>query len=181
MAIKSFKNYYEIKDDITVIYMKNRKCEIFSTIIDTKNLNKIIEFGRSWYVKHQRLGNYYAYCTIYRKNLNPLTYSLHQLLMNIVPGNRELKTDHINYDTLDNRKENLRIVTQKDNLKHRKNNNSNNKTGYRNVCLINNKWVIQLQIDDENKRLGSFEYNELDKAITFADEMRKIYYGKFSN
>ena len=181
MAIRSFKNYYEIKNNITIIYMKNRKGEIFSTIIDTGDLNKIIEFGRSWYVKPQRLGNYYVYCTIYQKELNPLTYSLHQLILNIEPENRKLKTDHINYDTLDNRKENLRITSQKDNLKHRKNNNSNNRTGYRNVCLVNNKWIIQLQINNENKRLGSFEYNELDKAIIFADEMRKTYYGEFSN
>ena len=81
---------------------------------------------------------------------------------------------------MDNRKSNLRIIENSNNLKNRKSKNKNNKSGYRNVSLINGKWVVQLQVDGKNKRLGSFAYDELDKAGRFAEEMRLRYYGKFA-
>ena len=90
--------------------------------------------------------------------------------------------DHINHDTLDNTKGNLRCIPWKNNSTNRKSRNSNNKSGYRNVSWSKNenKWLVQLQINKKNTVLGKFVYEDLDKAGQFAEEMRQKYYGKFA-
>jgi hypothetical protein len=88
--------------------------------------------------------------------------------------------DHISHNTLDNRKENLRVVENRNNLKHRKSRNSNNKSGYRNVCWSNGemKWLVQLQVNGKNTMLGKFD--DVHEAGKFAEEMRIIHYGKYA-
>lgn len=102
---------------------------------------------------------------------------MHKLISNA--NNKEI-VDHINHDTLDNRKENLRKTEQSYNLRHRRGANKNNKSGYRNVCWLKNenRWCVQLQVDGQNTRLGFF--NDVDEAGKFAEEMRKKYYGEFA-
>ena len=88
--------------------------------------------------------------------------------------------DHINGDTFDNRKSNLRIVADSNNSKNRKSKNSNNTSGYRNVSWSkrDRKWVVQMQIDKKHKTLGRFD--DVHEAGKFAEEMRKNYYGEFA-
>lgn len=58
---------------------------------------------------------------------------LHRFLLDAPKGT---KVDHRNGDTLDNRRENIRIVTMKQNLENRRNEaNSNSKTGIRGVSV----------------------------------------------
>jgi hypothetical protein len=87
--------------------------------------------------------------------------------------------DHKNHNTLDNRKDNLRLVNRSKNAKHRNGKNKNNKSGYRNVFWnkAKNKWEVHLQIDKKGKLLGSFK--DVHEAGKFAEEMREKYYGKF--
>ena len=100
---------------------------------------------------------------------------LHRWILNL---DDQVVVDHINHNSFDNRKSNLRITNDSSNLKNRKGKNSNNKSGYRNVCWIYNKWVVQIVINGKNTILGKF--NDVDEAGAFAEEMRKKYYGKFS-
>jgi hypothetical protein len=95
-------------------------------------------------------------------------------------GNRRVVVDHKNYNTLDNRKKNLRVSSIDKNVKHRGRLNKNNTSGYRNVTWSESykKWIIQLQIDHKNKILGKFD--DKDEAGRFAAEMRKLYYGEFA-
>ena len=89
--------------------------------------------------------------------------------------------DHINHITLDNRKENIRVLTKDDNNLYRKGANCNNNTGYRNVTYMKNvkkkPFQVQLRIDGENKVLGRF--SNVDDAVVFAEEMREKYYGEY--
>lgn len=87
--------------------------------------------------------------------------------------------DHENHDSTDCRKSNLREANNKLNTKHRKGKNSNNKSGYRNVCRQGNKWVVQLQVNGKNTKLGSFDLDQLEEAGRFAQEMREKYYGDY--
>lgn len=89
------------------------------------------------------------------------------------------EVDHIDHDTLNNRKYNLRVVERKNNNKHRKSKNKNNKSGYRNVFwnTRESKWIVQLQINGKNTRLGKFD--NIDEAGRFAEEMRQKYYKEF--
>lgn len=90
------------------------------------------------------------------------------------------KVDHINHNTLDNRRSNLRVTIDDYNLKHRRSKNKNNSSGYRNVTFNKStgKWLVQLQINGKNTRLGEFE--DVHEAGKYAEKMRKIYYGNYA-
>lgn len=92
--------------------------------------------------------------------------------------NKNEYVDHKNHNTIDNRKNNLRVTRNDKNTKNRKSKNSNNTSGYRNVSWVNNKWIVQLQIKGKNKVLGKFD--DINKAGKFAEKMRKKYYGDFA-
>jgi len=85
--------------------------------------------------------------------------------------------DHINHDTLDNRKSNLRASSNDENTKHRKSKNSNNKSGFRNVAIIKGWYTVQLMIDGKNQSLAKFKYAE--DAGEYAETARQKYYGEF--
>jgi hypothetical protein len=117
--------------------------------------------------------------TIYHNtNIGSRSYYAHRIIMGCT--DRKTKVDHINHDTLDNRKANLRITQNENNSKHRKGKNSNNKSGYRNVCWLKKygKWVVLLQINGVNTILEKFD--DVDEAGSYAEEMRQKYYGEFA-
>lgn len=55
---------------------------------------------------------------------------MHRMIMNAPP---KMKVDHINFNTLDNQRGNLRVVTHSQNMQHRRGASSNSKTGIRGV------------------------------------------------
>lgn len=179
MAVKKGNNYIiDEKHNIAKIELHRRKEENLWTIIDLEDLERVINFPYTWFAKYQSLNKgFYVYASEYdeeTKRSKPIL--LHQFIMN-ARGNI---VDHINGDTFDNRKSNLRIIEYANNSKNRKSKNSNNTSGYRNVswCKGDKKWIVQMQIDGKNKRLGSFD--DVHEAGKFAEEMRQKYYGEFA-
>jgi hypothetical protein len=76
--------------------------------IDAEDEDKVSR--TSWHTKHYSNG-YYAYSTINGKSVQ-----LAHLILNIYPKrNNKFVIDHINRDPLDNRKENLRIISYSQN------------------------------------------------------------------
>jgi hypothetical protein len=174
-----FCNEYKIKGKITILYLEKKNEEIYETIIDTEDLDKLIKYNNTWHTFYSATAktNYVA-ATKRRENSNKYnTVYLHRLLTDAPPDSY---VDHINHNTLDNRKKNLRITTNDKNTRHRRSKNSNNKSGYRNVCWSesDNKWIVQLQINGKNTVLGYF--NDVHEAGKFAKEMRKKYYKKYA-
>jgi hypothetical protein len=169
--IKEF-NDYKIENDYAIIYLKNRKGEIYNCFVDIFDLEKLILFNKHWHLSwNNHSKSYYAKYTIYAKNKKYKTIYLHRFLLN--PPNN-LYIDHKDHNTLDNRRNNLIIVDNSTSLKNRKSSNINNKTGYRNVCEFNGEFIVQLQIDGKNKKLGSFD--DIEEAAQFAKKMRQKYY-----
>lgn len=87
--------------------------------------------------------------------------------------------DHINRNKNDNRRENLRIVLQSDNVKN-KSLQKNNRSGVTGVCFRDdiNKWSAYIRCDGIIHRLGHF--NDKNDAIKARLEAEKIYFGEFS-
>ena len=184
ILIREYKrefNDYQICGDITKVILTSRKGEVFECLIDTNDLQKLIDFNHHWYaVWYKNINGYYVACTVYvgsknGKQKNKRVY-LHRFLVNATDG----VVDHKNHSGLDNRQNNLRIIDNDQNSRYRKGKNSNNKSGYRNVFWLNTekKWVVQLQINGKNTRLGSFD--DANEAGEYAEEMRQKYYGEFS-
>ena len=185
MAKKKGNNYIiDEENQLVRIELKRRGGkESLWTTIDLEDFDKVINFPYTWWAKYSWANqSYYAMASEHlgmkengtqKKNI----VALHQFVLDT-----DKTVDHIEHDTLDNRKSKLRIVETKDNLKNRKGRNINNKSGYRNVSWSKSekKWLVQLQIDKKNRVLGKFPYEELDKAGAFAEEMRQKYYGEFA-
>jgi hypothetical protein len=103
--------------------------------------------GKCWHVSYHN-GNGYAVTTIDRS-----TVKLHNYLLNHQPD--EMTVDHINRDTLDNRRTNLRIVNKRDqamNQKKREDNTSGN-TG---VSFKGKSWAANWVDDRGNRKSKTF-------------------------
>ena len=184
MAKKKGNNYIIDKENNLVrieLQRRNGK-ESLWTIIDLEDFDKVINFPYTWYARFSPNNQcYYAFATVHvgvidGKQKNKIV-ALHQFVLDT-----DKFVDHIEHDTLDNRKSKLRIIDNKHNLRNRKGRNNNNKSGYRNVSWSNRekKWIVQLQVDGKNTCLGKFPKDQLEDAGKFAEEMRKKYYGEFA-
>ena len=179
MARKKGNSYViDRENNIAKIELRRKNGENFWTIIDLDDLDRVLEYPYTWYAKYQYLNKgYYVYASEYiPEKQRCRSIFLHQFIVNA----NGKTVDHINGDTFDNRKSNLRIVEYSNNSKNRKCRNSNNTSGYRNVSWNKkeNKWVVQLQINKKNKVLGRFD--DVHEAGKFAEEMRVKYYGEFA-
>jgi hypothetical protein len=106
------KNEYEIRGDITTIFIINKNHGEFETLISTEDLPRILEEGKSIYVHPWDATPYAKIRTKDKK-----TILLHRFLMN--PPS-DLEVDHLNCYGLDNRRENLRVCTRAENAKNRR-------------------------------------------------------------
>lgn len=86
--------------------------------------------------------------------------------------------DHINGYTLDNRKSNLRIVTNSENCKNRKL-SKNNKTGASGIYYRKKRgiWEACIGVDYNKVYIGSFSTKE--EAIKAREQAEIKYYGEF--
>ena len=181
MAKKKGNNYIiDEENGIAKIELNRRKEENLWAIIDLEDLDRVLSIPYTWFAKYDEdIDNFYAVTSWHIPNSNKSKpVHLHQFIMN---ANGKI-VDHENHDTLDDRKENLRVIADSNNSRNRKSRNKNNKSGYRNVCWDKreNVWLVQLQIDGKCKRIGKFPKDQLEEAGKFAEEMRKKYYGEFA-
>lgn len=87
---------------------------------------------------------------------------MHDVLM---PHPDNLEVDHINRNGLDNRKNNLRIVTHKENSDNRRDLFKNNTSGVKGVCFHNGKWQASYRHNGHLTYIGRFStINEAKEA-----------------
>lgn len=104
------------------------------------------------------------------------TKLIHQLVarafLNHKPCGFELVINHINLNKLDNRIENLEIVTARENLnqKHRK--SSSKYTGV-SWSKTSNKWLAYIHINGKQKHLGYF-ISEIEASNAYQNELKQI-------
>ena len=145
------------------------------TIVDDEDYKELNQFNwhahwcistKSFYVERRRLK---------RDPTGPTGVSMHRFIMDAPKG---MQVDHINHDTLDNRKDNLRICTVSQNAIN-KGKNSTNKSGHKGVCWHkrHNKWIAQIRVSGRILHLGYFLNKEI-AAQAYKDASRK-YHGEF--
>ena len=176
---KGFNNYEIVGEDTKIFVTRNDGIEV-EFIVDTNELQKLIELNQPWNATYDEfIDNYYGVSTLYHYDelgkRKQRSIRLHEVIMG------EKYIDHINHDSKDNRKINLRKVEQNDNLKNRKSKNSNNKSGYRNVIQIKDtgKYIITLCINNKRFRVGKL-YTDVHEAGRDAEKYRQEYYGEFA-
>jgi len=96
----------------------------------------------------------------------------------IVGANKAQYVDHINRDTLDNRRENLRLVTNSQNGMNQRRNSSNT-SGVKGVSWNKRaqKWSVYIKMDQKRFFLGHYDLIS-DAAKAYADGSNK-FHGEF--
>lgn len=180
MGVRKPFNDYIILGDITTLFDTKQSGEVYELIIDTEDLDRLKMFNHKWSASYREASDsYYAtYCLYYNENgkRKPKTMYLHKYILDF-NSNNLIHINHKNHNTLDNRKSNLEIINNIDNLTYRKSKNKNNTSGYRNVSLVDGLYIVQLQVEGKNTKLGTFD-NAKD-AGAFAEVMREKYYGEY--
>lgn len=157
---RSNKNIYKIKDDITELSIFSKKYGEIIFIIDTKLIKQVC--SHYWSIANYR-GKIYAQSFIgYDLNNKKINILLHRL---ITKCPKHLMVDHINHNTLDNRLENLKICTNKENQHNRRNFEGVRQT----------KWGYQVQMRVNNKSKCFGTYKTLDEAKQVRISAEKEY------
>ena len=110
-----------------------------------------------------------------RERLGKTIY-LHREIMNPVKG---FIVDHIDHNTLNNTRLNIRICTNSQNMRNR-GKQSNNTSGYKGVGWNkqDGKWQAQININGKNTGIGRFKCkHEAARAYNLAARM---YHGEFA-
>lgn len=126
-----------------------------------------------WYVLPDKTNSYYYLTT----SIKQKTFRFHRLLMGNPNG---LCVDHINGDTRDNRKCNLRICTLSQNSINKKC-QTNNKSGIPGVRWKNEAkaWEAYIYLGHTNKKfLGYFSQKE--DAVAKRLEAERLYFGEYA-
>jgi hypothetical protein len=92
-------------------------------------------------------------------SINGEDIKLHNILYILYYREKPIMVDHINGDTLDNRKLNLRNVTKIQNSYNRKL-NSNSSTGFKGVYKRYNRYTARISVNGIRKFLGDFDTPE---------------------
>ena len=106
------------------------------------------------------------------------TDNKHRIKMHILVMNNKF-IDHINHKKYDNRKFNLRLVTNSQNQMNR-NIGKNNTSGVKGVYWNNNKqkWHSQIVINKHKIHLGFFD--DFNKATEIRKEAEEKYFGEYN-
>jgi len=145
--------------------------------VDLEDYEELSKY--KWHYNEKKIGCGYAQRSKH-VNLGKNKYGCETIYMHreILKTNKQV--DHINNNTLDNRRCNLRECTQLENTR-----NTSSRKGssskYLGVHLHkqSGKWRVQIKINGKKKSLG-LHTTELAAALIY-DEAARKYFGKFAN
>jgi len=146
-------------------------------IVDPDDYQRLNKY--EWEARRTRNSPYYAA----RQDINRSTrkYKLIFMHKEIIEVGDGLFVDHINHNSVDNRKANLRPATQTQNNRNRRKFAGQSNSKYKGVYWKPRleKWVAQIGVNRKVIHLGCFE-KEKDAAKAY-DEGAKKYHGEFAS
>lgn len=159
------QNDYEFVDNQYVVGYTNNTHKQF--IFDIDDYEKVKKYH--WYEE----SNGYIRSSGKKKEDR---FHIHRLIMGFPEG---MNIDHINHNTFDNRKSNLRVVTASQNAMNRIK-SSNNTSGISGVVWVKNrnKWKSQIKLNDQLIFLG--EYDKFEDAEKARKQAEEKYFGEYS-
>lgn len=127
-----------------------------------------------WYVDKDG----YVLTRIRTQNKKSYLLSMHRLVMGLDYNDGYL-VDHIGHDVSDNRKDNLRIVTEQENNMNRKKTEANT-SGVVGVSFDkdNSKWVAYIKVNGKNHKIG--RYVNFNDAVAARKSAEEKYFGEYS-
>lgn len=164
-------NKYDLSGEYGIGYTTNTNKPFY---FDLEDYDKIKNY--CW-VENKGLG--YIKASARKGNANHIL--MHRLILDSI-NDSKMVVDHINHNPMDNRKENLRLVTRRQNrLNTPKINSFNKDTGYPGITIYNLKkggikYNVSICVNDKTTYLGRF--NSLEEALKVREEAEIKYWGK---
>lgn len=144
----------------------------FAAIIDDDDFERVSKF--KWYTRSNGGSKFYA-ATGTPGDSNKKIY-LHRFILE-APSN--LQVDHINGNTMDNRKENLRLCTIQENLRNKKASGQYKGAIYAGKGRdLAKPWSARISHEGKNLYLGY--YATAEEAAKAYDKAAKELYGEFA-
>lgn len=147
-----------------------------TVLVDAADFKWLSKYNWCSSLNHKKNGNYY----VRRSDSNSgITILMHREIMKV--SSPLLVVDHINHDTLDNQKKNLRVCTKSQNLRNRRGCTRTSFSGLRGVHRNNKKykkqWRARIRAPFGEIHLGSFA-NKHEASLAYWKANRK-YFEKF--
>tara|TARA_R110001599_G_scaffold72650_1_gene201379 strand:- start:2731 stop:3228 length:498 start_codon:yes stop_codon:yes gene_type:complete len=148
-----------------------------SNLGNVKSIDRVNNLGRllkTKTLKNSKMSSGYFSVRLSRGGRQK-TFSIHKLVaiafLNHKPCSYEIVVDHIDNDKLNNKADNLQLITQRENSSK----NRDNSSGYTGVYWneTNKNWKSIIRIKGKSKYLGSFN-NVIDAHNTYQDALIKI-------
>lgn len=167
------KNTFDIRGDIAAITLRRNDGSSMETIISAADLPIVSSFHGTWFARWNRPNrSFYVVGNEKQagghRGMTRGTVRLHRLIA-AAPNGADV--DHINHDTLDNRRVNLRVVTRTQNCLNKRT-QKNSKSGVPGVCWNKQcrKWHAHIGHQGKKHYLGLFA--EFDDAVRAVSEAR---------
>lgn len=153
------------------ILINNRQQDEIYAQVDAEDYDRMIKYN--WHLSSHGYAE-----TKVRVDGKEKTVGMHRLIMNVPIGDAR-RVDHMNSDTLDNRKLNLRVCTKQQNEFNRKK-NANNPAKYKGLTWMKsaNKWAARVGHNGKLHYLGCFDSQE-DAARAYNAKAAELF-GEFA-
>lgn len=156
--------------------MKHKKIQLTQgkfALVDAEDFEKLSKYSWCFDGRNYAVRNKWD-----KKNKIGKIVYMHRELFGVDIGKY---VDHINGNQLDNRKENLRIVTHAENIRNQKVNPKRGRSKYKGVYWNKekNKWQAQITFNYKCKSLGRF-FKEKDAAIAYNHAAKELF-GEYAN
>jgi len=143
---------------VAVIFLKRRSAPSLETLIDVSDLKLASSISTRWFAgpaREERSNRIYVKANTPGK-YGRTSFYLHRLITGAEKG---WIVDHIDHNPLNNRRSNLRIVTQSENLQNISRSHIDSRTGIRGVSWskATQKWEVQMQVNKVRYRLGFYD------------------------
>lgn len=141
------------------------------------NLGRVrsLRFNKVKLLKQSVNHSGYSYVNL-PKNKKPLTFTIHRLVavafLNHTPCGYKLVVNHVNFNKLDNRVENLELVSNRENCNKKHIKSSSKYTGVT-YFKRDNKWRASILINGKRIHLGLFEC-EYQAHLSYQNELAKL-------
>ena len=165
------KEYMEGYGEVYRIPLSNGQSAIF----DIEDYDLVVKY--TWCaVWNKCTKSYYAQTQAIGHSGKLGSVHMQRMLMNATKG---MFVDHINNDTLDNRRCNLRLATKSENMMNRRK-LTPNASGFKGVYKMSeNKWYSKIKANGQEFNLGTFDSPEAAHEAYCAAALK--YHGEFAN
>jgi hypothetical protein len=165
-------NAYEVRGDITAIFIVKKDGTRLETLISTSDLEKVKAFKYAWCSKWDPVMESHYVMGRYLEDGVRKLVMLHRFLFDNPEG---FVIDHINHDTLNNTRSNLRVVTFAENQMNRRGPRKDSKSGILGVSWDkkSKKWRSQIQRNGVKMHLGF--YDDIKEAESIVKKVREEF------